>query len=235
LASQWCHNSFYGWPSSYWGKNIDERVRPQRPDLVEAAVAPDYSLGSHVAALGLAFYTAEAFPSHFRGGAFIGEHGSWNRRPFTGYKVFGKIGPIQNKGRLGNSPFDFWFFPELMVQYDHFEGGPNKYVLFALNNEAMRVGPEAVLYLFPNGGRLAPCVGQQFADYLSNVSILATFHEEWDTYTGRNFYWAAVSTTYTFAAFVDKSFGVTVSYGYGNSETTGNLTNQVKLGFSAEW
>jgi glucose/arabinose dehydrogenase len=78
---------FYGWPYSYWGKNIDQRVKPQRPDLVEKAIAPDYALGSHVAALGLAFYTADMFPGHFRGGAFIGEHGSWNRRPFAGYKV----------------------------------------------------------------------------------------------------------------------------------------------------
>jgi glucose/arabinose dehydrogenase len=79
--------AFYGWPYSYWGKNIDARVKPQRPDLVEKAIVPDYSLGSHVAALGLTFYTGNAFPEHFRGGAFIGEHGSWNRRPFTGYKV----------------------------------------------------------------------------------------------------------------------------------------------------
>jgi glucose/arabinose dehydrogenase len=79
--------AFYGWPYSYWGKNIDERVSPQRPDLVDRAIAPDYSLGAHVAALGLTFYTANAFPERFRGGAFIGEHGSWNRRPFAGYKV----------------------------------------------------------------------------------------------------------------------------------------------------
>ena len=78
---------FYGWPYSYWGKTIDDRVSPQRPDLVATALAPDYALGAHVAALGLAFYAAKVFPEHFRGGAFIGEHGSWNRRPFAGYKV----------------------------------------------------------------------------------------------------------------------------------------------------
>jgi glucose/arabinose dehydrogenase len=78
---------FYGWPYSYWGKNIDARVKPQRPDLVATAIAPDYALGAHVAALGLTFSTGDNFPDHFRGGAFIGEHGSWNRRPFTGYKV----------------------------------------------------------------------------------------------------------------------------------------------------
>jgi glucose/arabinose dehydrogenase len=78
---------FYGWPYSYWGKHVDARVTPQRPDLVAKALTPDYSLGSHVAPLGLAFYTASAFPAHYQGGAFIGEHGSWNRKPFSGYKV----------------------------------------------------------------------------------------------------------------------------------------------------
>ncbi len=79
--------AFFGWPYSYWGKHIDARVTPQRPDLVAHAIAPDYSLGAHVAALGLVFYTANAFPAHYQGGAFIGEHGSWNRTPFSGYAV----------------------------------------------------------------------------------------------------------------------------------------------------
>lgn len=96
--------AFYGWPYSYWGKTIDPRVKPQRPDLVEKAIAPDFSLGAHVAALGLAFYTAGAFPEHFRGGAFIGEHGSWNRRPFTGYKVV--YVPFRD-GRPDGKPEDF--------------------------------------------------------------------------------------------------------------------------------
>ncbi len=96
--------AFYGWPYSYWGKTIDERVKPPRPDLVATAIAPDYSLGSHVAALGLAFYTANAFPEHFRGGAFIGEHGSWNRRPFTGYKVV--YVPFRD-GKPDGKPEDF--------------------------------------------------------------------------------------------------------------------------------
>lgn len=96
--------AFYGWPYSYWGKHVDERVKPQRPDLVEKAIAPDYSLGSHVAALGLAFYTANMFPQHFRGGAFIGEHGSWNRRPFTGYKV---VYVAFRNGKPEGKPEDF--------------------------------------------------------------------------------------------------------------------------------
>ena len=80
-------DAFYGWPYSYWGQHMDPRVRPQRPDLVKSAILPDYGLSSHVAPLGLAFYTASAFPAQFRGGAFVGEHGSWNRPEPNGYKV----------------------------------------------------------------------------------------------------------------------------------------------------
>ncbi|HSC65975.1 MAG TPA: PQQ-dependent sugar dehydrogenase, partial [Caldimonas sp.] len=79
--------AFYGWPYSYWGQHQDARVRPQRPELVKAAIKPDYGLSSHVAPLGLAFYTGSAFPPQFRGGAFVGEHGSWNRPERNGYKV----------------------------------------------------------------------------------------------------------------------------------------------------
>ena len=79
--------AFYGWPYSYYGKHLDPRVRPQRPDLVARSIAPDYALGSHVAPLGLSFYTGASFPPAFRGGAFIGEHGSWNRTEPHGYKV----------------------------------------------------------------------------------------------------------------------------------------------------
>lgn len=79
--------AFYGWPYSYYGQHLDPRVKPQRPDLVASAIPPDYSLGSHVAPLGLAFYTGANFPAGFRGGAFVGEHGSWNRTDPHGYKV----------------------------------------------------------------------------------------------------------------------------------------------------
>jgi glucose/arabinose dehydrogenase len=78
---------FYGWPYSYWGRHLDPRVRPQRADLVARAIVPDYALGAHVAALGLVFYESDRFPSRYRGGAFVAEHGSWNRKPFAGYKV----------------------------------------------------------------------------------------------------------------------------------------------------
>jgi glucose/arabinose dehydrogenase len=78
---------FYGWPYSYWGAHVDSRVTPQRADLVARAIVPDYSLGAHTASLGLVFYDADAFPARYRGGAFIGQHGSWNRREPVGYKV----------------------------------------------------------------------------------------------------------------------------------------------------
>jgi glucose/arabinose dehydrogenase len=79
--------AFYGWPYSYYGQHIDPRVKPQRPDLVAKAIAPDYALSSHVAPLGLVFYTGTTLPTHYRGGAFVGEHGSWNRTVLNGYKV----------------------------------------------------------------------------------------------------------------------------------------------------
>lgn len=79
--------AFYGWPYSYYGGHVDERVTPQRPELVAKAVVPDYALGSHTASLGLTFYQGDAFPDHYRNGAFVGQHGSWNRSERSGYKV----------------------------------------------------------------------------------------------------------------------------------------------------
>ncbi|MGH7130019.1 MAG: PQQ-dependent sugar dehydrogenase, partial [Planctomycetaceae bacterium] len=76
------HGGFYGWPYSYYGQHVDERVQPQNPGLVATAIAPDYALGPHTASLGLVFYEGEAFPERYRGGAFIGQHGSWNREPY---------------------------------------------------------------------------------------------------------------------------------------------------------
>ncbi|MFD0985935.1 PQQ-dependent sugar dehydrogenase [Methyloligella solikamskensis] len=78
---------FYGWPYSYWGEHVDERVSPQKPELVEKAIVPDYSLGNHVAPLGLTFSRGDLLPKRYAKGAFVGEHGSWNRKPHSGYKV----------------------------------------------------------------------------------------------------------------------------------------------------
>ena len=78
---------FYGWPYSYFGQHVDERVQPARPDLVANAISPDYALGAHTASLGLVFYEGELLPAKYSHGAFVGQHGSWNRRPPSGYKV----------------------------------------------------------------------------------------------------------------------------------------------------
>ena len=79
--------AFYGWPYSYFGAHVDERVKPPRPDLVAKAVVPDYALGTHVAPLGMTFSEGSALPPRFASGAFVGEHGSWNRKPQSGYQV----------------------------------------------------------------------------------------------------------------------------------------------------
>jgi glucose/arabinose dehydrogenase len=94
---------FYGWPYSYWGQHLDPRVKPQRPDLVAKAIVPDYGLSSHVAPLGMAFSTGTAMPARYRGGAFVGEHGSWDRDPFNGYKVI--YIPFAN-GKPSGKPVD---------------------------------------------------------------------------------------------------------------------------------
>lgn len=79
--------AFYGWPYSYFGQHVDKRAQPPRPDLVAKAVKPDYALSSHVAPLGLWFYTGNSLPAQYHGGAFISEHGSWDRDPLNGYRV----------------------------------------------------------------------------------------------------------------------------------------------------
>jgi glucose/arabinose dehydrogenase len=79
--------AFYGWPWSYYGDHVDRRVHPPKPDMVEKAIAPDHALSSHVAALGMAFTHNSAMPPTYSNGAFVGNHGSWNRRAFSGYKV----------------------------------------------------------------------------------------------------------------------------------------------------
>jgi glucose/arabinose dehydrogenase len=94
---------FYGWPYSYWGQNVDTRAQPQDPEKVASAIKPDYSLGSHVAALGVDFSTA-AMGEKFADGVFVGEHGSWNRDNPVGYKVV--FVPFSN-GRPAGEPIDF--------------------------------------------------------------------------------------------------------------------------------
>ena len=95
---------FYGWPYSYYGQHVDERVKPPRPDLVAKALVPDYALGPHTASLGLTFYQGELLPPRYRNGAFVGQHGSWNRKPRSGYKVI--FVPFDAQGRPAGPPQD---------------------------------------------------------------------------------------------------------------------------------
>jgi glucose/arabinose dehydrogenase len=92
---------FYGWPYSYFGAHVDARVKPQRPELVAKAIVPDYALGAHTAALGLARAWGDALPSTYAQGMFIGMHGSWNRNPPSGYQVV--FIPF-SKGKPSGSP-----------------------------------------------------------------------------------------------------------------------------------
>lgn len=94
--------AFYGWPYSYYGQHVDERMKPQNPELVAKAIEPDYALGAHTASLGLTFYTGALMPQ-FRNGAFVGQHGSWNRSKPAGYKVI--FVPFTN-GIPGGMPQD---------------------------------------------------------------------------------------------------------------------------------
>jgi glucose/arabinose dehydrogenase len=95
--------AFYGWPYSYFGQNIDQRIKPQRPDLVAKAIKPDYALGSHTASLGLAFANGTSLGRAYRNGAFVGQHGSWNRGVRSGYKVI--FVPFRN-GKPSGRPTD---------------------------------------------------------------------------------------------------------------------------------
>jgi glucose/arabinose dehydrogenase len=95
---------FYGWPYSYFGQNEDPRRKGERPDLVQKAIVPDVPMGPHVAALGLTFYDKKAFPAKYQNGAFVGEHGSWNRSQYSGYQV--AFVPFQN-GKPSGKPEPF--------------------------------------------------------------------------------------------------------------------------------
>ncbi|WP_082016756.1 PQQ-dependent sugar dehydrogenase [Cupriavidus sp. IDO] len=97
------NGGFYGWPYSYYGQHVDERIKPQAPDLVAKAIAPDYAVGAHTASLGLAAAGGNSLPARFHDGMFVGQHGSWNRKPFAGYKVI--FVPFDN-GRPKGAPFD---------------------------------------------------------------------------------------------------------------------------------
>jgi glucose/arabinose dehydrogenase len=95
---------FYGWPYSYFGSHVDERAQPPRPELVATALVPDYALGPHTASLGLAASAGNALPARFANGMFVGQHGSWNRRPHSGYRVI--FVPFEGAQPTGAAPLD---------------------------------------------------------------------------------------------------------------------------------
>ncbi len=95
--------AFYGWPWSYYGQHVDDRVQPQRPEMVAKAIAPDYALGPHTASLGLASSAGATLPAPFADGMFVGQHGSWNRKPRSGYKVI--FVPFKD-GKPAGEPID---------------------------------------------------------------------------------------------------------------------------------
>ncbi|WP_343707659.1 sorbosone dehydrogenase family protein [Flavobacterium sp.] len=97
-------DGFYGWPYSYFGSIPDPRMKGERKDLVEKAIVPDVPVGSHTASLGLAFYTKDKFPAKYKNGAFVGQHGSWNRSKISGYKVL--FVPFKD-GKPSGKPEDF--------------------------------------------------------------------------------------------------------------------------------
>ncbi|HLZ76896.1 sorbosone dehydrogenase family protein [Phenylobacterium sp.] len=111
--------AFYGWPWSYYGHNVDVRAKPANPEMVAKAIAPDFGLGAHTASLGLTFYTGAAFPMSYRGCAFIGQHGSWNRKPLNGYQVV--FIPFAN-GQPQNAPQAF--LTGFLDKHDKIQGRP---------------------------------------------------------------------------------------------------------------
>lgn len=145
---------FYGWPYSYFGQNIDPRIRPQRPDLVERAIIPDYALGSHVAALGLDFTSDGGFGGQYGEGAFVGQHGSWNRADPSGYKVV--FVPFEG-GRPNGDPIDL---VTGFLKDGHARGrpvgvlfDPQRRVLFVaddVSNTVWRIAPRNAARRAPN-------------------------------------------------------------------------------------
>lgn len=121
----------------------------------------------------------------------------------------------------------YTFTPELMVQYDQFVGGPKTPALFSTYNEALRIGPQVALILNFERVYLPKGVG-----FLKDFAVQFTNHESWDQDTGKEYTWTSVALIYTFPK--TPNFGLSASYGYGNSEATGNQTNQIKAGFAAK-
>jgi hypothetical protein len=197
-------------------------------------------------AFGSPFVPAGFDNFRFRGGEVNGSTGTY----FTTFvaewiPVYG--GPLYIGAAIptGLSHLSLFFSPELMIQYDQLNGGPNTYLLLSTKSQDLRIGPQAVFQV---------SVPQVYADdpfwsRFAPFSALVSYHASWDSYSGSNYSWTSASVTYTLDVKtlasalllnvdpkkVTGHFGITGSYGYGNSETTGNKTNQVKLGLSAKF
>ncbi len=124
---------------------------------------------------------------------------------------------------------DYLFAPELMVQHDTLQIGPQKYLLFSTNNQAVRIGPEAVLKLWLDQTTVP--LALQTAAQRTTLSV--TYHASWDTYSGRNYSW--LQTVFTYNLNDDGNIAASASFGYGNSETTANMTSQIKLGLAGKY
>jgi hypothetical protein len=150
--------------------------------------------------------------------------------------ALGRFYNIGLPNEAGNTALYYTFAPELMAQYDRFEQGPNNFLIFSSRGEALRIGPQVVLTLEVDKNRLPADLPSPMRDALGNMSALITNHESWDDYTGREYSWTAVSLNYTFPGYNNQPshLGLSATYGFGNSEASGNKSNQIRLGLAAK-
>jgi hypothetical protein len=172
-----------------------------------------------------------------RGGEVISSSGSrsdsvvaeWFPRYHSDFR-YGSIGlPVE----IGASAVWYTFTPELMVQYDRFESGPNNFTIFSNRPEANRIGPQfALLFNFDKGS-----LPNNLKDVLGNMSLQIINHESWDTLSQRGYTWSSIALNYTIPGQNNQPshFGMSLTYGYGNSEGSGNKTSQVRLGLTAKF
>ncbi len=150
--------------------------------------------------------------------------------------VIGEWMPVYDPLHIGTSWYikdtkiEYQFSPELMVQYDQLVYGPKKYLLFSTNNDALRIGPEGVLKLWVDSRHISDPILETIAER-TNISI--TYHASWDTYSGRSYSWLQPVLTYNLDS--EGHFALSAGYGYGNSETTANMTSQLKLGLAGKF
>jgi hypothetical protein len=169
----------------------------------------------------------------FRGGEQFGSSGVTSDSFVSEWlPVYGGPLHIGTPGRLAG-PIFFLFSPELMLQYDRLEDGPNKYLLFSAKNEALRVGPQLVARFWVNTDLLPVDLVSPIRTILDRTTVNMTYHASTDAYTGRDYSWALAGLTYNLDS--TGHFGISANYGYGNSETTGNKTSQVKIGLAAKF